>query len=100
MWARMIKWLNRVWATKPVQSAEEAFSLLQHRSSAEIAARLLRRADVFERSHDNFLKRCAALDKVAAETMRQLVLNDPNQQIGEWLDQRDLCLRLLREGKN
>jgi hypothetical protein len=100
MIGRMVNWLNRKWASKPRQSAEEAFSLLQHRSSAEIAARLLRRAELFERSHDNFLKKCAALDKVAAENMRQLVLNDANQQIGEWLDKRDLCLRLLREGKN
>lgn len=100
MFDGIITWWNRKWAPKPAQSAEESFSLLQHRESAEIAARLLRRAELFENSGQEYLKRCAALDKVAAENMRLLVLRDPTEQIGTWLDKRDLCLRLLREGKN
>ncbi len=84
--------------TQPAQTAEQSYNLLQDRSSAEIAARLLRRAELFEAQGDAFLKRCAALDKVAAENIRRL--ENEKGVMSEWLDRRDLCLRLLREGKN
>lgn len=98
--------LNRIKArfksrTPPTQTAEQAYDLLCNRSSAEIAARLLRRAELFENSKDDFLKRCTALDKVAAEQMERLVgLANPYKDIQPWRDARDNCLNNLREGTN
>ena len=90
------------WFTKrPVPNAQETYHLLKDRSSAEIVARLMRRATMFAETDDEFLKRCAALDKVAAETITQMQADkkDPDAW-RQWLAERDLCLRLLAEGKN
>ncbi len=90
------------WFTKrPVPNAQETYHLLKDRSSAEIAARLVRRAAMFEESGDEFLQRCAALDKVAADTIAKMQADkkDPDAW-RQWLAERDLCLRLLAEGKN
>jgi hypothetical protein len=97
---KIVSWWNRVWTPVPVQTVQEMHQLLKDRSSAEIAARLLRRAELFESGSDDFLKRCAALDRVAAERIHRVTLNDPTQDVSKWLDARDLCLRLLREGSN
>jgi uncharacterized alpha-E superfamily protein len=83
---------------KQAQTPAEAEHLLLDRSTAEIAARLLRRAELHDKGND-YLRRCAALDRVAAENMRRLELR-AGTDMGEWLERRDLCLRLLREGKN
>lgn len=93
----MNKWFKR-WFEKPqMQSCEEVERLLCDRSTAEIAARLLRRAELHAACDQAYLKRCSALDKVAAENIRKLE-GQNNKCMSEWLDRRDLCLRLLREG--
>lgn len=92
-------WFKAWFSTPKQQTPEEAERLLLHRSTAEIAARLLRRAEIHATSPHHYLRRCAALDRVAAENMRRLELSS-GRDIMDWLDRRDLCLRLLREGKN
>jgi hypothetical protein len=88
------------WFSQPnTQTPEEVEHLLWNRSTAEISARLLRRAELHAKCSDAYLRRCAALDRVAAENLRRLELKT-GTHMGEWLDRRDLCLRLLREGKN
>ena len=84
---------------RPVPNASETYNLLKDRSSAEIAARLTRRAAMFEESGDEFLKRCAALDKVAADTIAKMQAdkNDPDAW-RRWIADRELCVRLLAEG--
>lgn len=67
--------------------------LQQH--SAEIAARLLRKAELMREGNVQH-KLDAELLEAAADHMRKSVLDGAS----EWLDRRDLCLRLLREGKN
>lgn len=93
--------IRALFAHKPKrveQTPENAYQLLHTRSTAEIAARLLRRAELHYGATP-YLQMCASLDKVAAENMMRL-----EQQAGtdmvEWRTRRDMCLRLLREGKN
>jgi hypothetical protein len=95
----MKSWFKGWFKPTHIQTPEEAEHLLSHRSTAEIAARLLRRAELHGGHNSHYLRRCAALDRVAAENMRRLELSS-GRDICEWLDRRDLCLRLLREGKN
>ena len=93
--------IRALFASKPKrveQTPAQAEHLLQDRSTAEIAARLLRRAELHEQGNA-YLQRCAVLDRVAAENMRRLV-RDAGGDMAEWVERRDLCLRLLREGKN
>ena len=94
----MKNWFKSWFATAPTHTCEQAELLLQDRSTAEIAARLMRRAELHDEGNA-YLQRCAVLDRVAADNMRRLV-RDAGMDIPEWVERRDLCLRLLREDKN
>jgi len=86
---------------QPAQTAEHTYDLLRNRSSAEIAARLLRRAELHEASAQPYLQRCTSLDRVAADVIQRAEeAHMSPQELAQWLDNRNLCLRLLREGKN
>lgn len=95
----MKAWFMNWMARKTPQTPEELEQLLSDRSTAEIAARLLRRAELHDQS-DRYLRRCSSLDRVAAENIRRLELRANPGGISQWMERRDLCLRLLREGQN
>ena len=94
MLGKLVLWFGKA----PNQSPEEIERLLNNRTSAEIAARLLRRAELHGNS-DDYHRRCAVLDRVAAEQIRKLE-SMTSADLGAWDDRRDMCLRLLREGTN
>lgn len=70
---------------------------LASRCTAEIAARLLRRAELHDKEN-TYLRACSVLDRVAAENIRTLE-GQNGKCMGDWLARRDMCLRLLREVK-
>ena len=79
-------------------SAQDLYLMLRDRNSAEIAARLLRRSELFGEDKNPFLNRCAALDQAAADQISRLVaLANPAQDIQPWLSVRDRMLDQLRE---
>lgn len=84
---------------QPEQSPQEIERLLWDRSTAEIAARLLRRAELHDQDGRHYLRRCAALDRVAAHKIQQLE-QQAGSDMANWQQRRDTCLRLLREGHN
>lgn len=93
----MKSWFKTWWpARKQAQTPEEAELLLMDRGTAEIAARLLRRAELHDKGN-HYLRACAALDRVAAENIRRLELK-AGTDMGVWQDRRYRCLCLLREG--
>jgi len=48
MIGKMVSWLNRKMEGEPVKNGAELYDLLRDRSSMEITARLLYRAQLFE----------------------------------------------------
>lgn len=87
---RFIDWLDRQLKGPPPESPEQLYDLLRDRSSTEIAARLLNRAEILDRSPRRFLRRCAVLDRVAAEHIERLVMQaNPGQDITPWREARD-----------
>ena len=95
----MKSWFKGWLSTTPKQTPEEIERLLSGRSTAEIAARLLRRAELHVQDGRAYLVQCAVLDRIGAENIRKLEAKS-SSDLGAWLERRDLCLRLLREGKN
>lgn len=95
--------IRALFSSKPKrveQTPAQLEHLLRDRSTAEIVARLLRRAELhLAPGADSYLPRCSALDCVAAENMMRLEQKAGTDMV-EWRGRRDLCLRLLREGKN
>jgi hypothetical protein len=94
----MKNWFKGWFTTASKKTPEQVEDMLWNRSTAEIAARLLRRAELHRKGGD-YLRMCAVLDRVAADNILKLESQD-GKCMGAWLERRDLCLRLLREGKN
>jgi hypothetical protein len=64
--------------------------MLKDRSSAEISGRLLNRSEAFEKRDDLFSRRCAVLDRIAAEQIERLVAKlNPDTDITPWRKVRD-----------
>jgi hypothetical protein len=85
-----VTWLNRYLAGQPIKSNEEIYLELKDRSSAEIAGRLLSRAEIYEQYPQVHLHRIAVLDRIAAERIERLVaMLNPEKDIAYWCKIRD-----------
>jgi hypothetical protein len=94
-------WFTRMWFNKKITPdlIKQDRERLSGRGNAEIAARLLRRAELHDDSNA-YLARCSTLDRIAAHRIldleRRLALVEKRdaQQV---TDQVETMLRILRE---
>jgi hypothetical protein len=69
----IISRLNKFLEGRPSgESYSSILEKMQNRCNIEIAARMTRRAEIHENSKDDYLKRCAALDRVSAQRILDL----------------------------
>lgn len=95
----MISWLNRRLAGKQHESNESVRAKLASRCTAEIVARITRRAEIHE-EHGGYHARCSPLDREAAERIIRLEARlavAEGRSPGEFEDQVRKMLGILRE---
>jgi hypothetical protein len=98
---RFVTWLNHRLAGQPIKSNEEIYLKLKDCSSAEIAARLLFRAEIYEQYPEVHLHRIAVLDRLAAEQIERLVAKlNPDTDITPWRKVRDNFLIFFRKQRD